>query len=91
MVTLAAITRGFCYLAAQSSMLPGLWVNCRAHRNASLVYQPFGFIFPVCDRLVFAQENAEAFRAKALVNVDPKCLLYVQQREFAATTPADSK
>ncbi|KAG5854419.1 protein N-terminal asparagine amidohydrolase isoform X2 [Anguilla anguilla] len=36
------------------------------------------------------QENAEAFRAKALVNVDPKCLLYVQQREFAATTPADN-
>lgn len=36
------------------------------------------------------QENAGAFRAKALVNVDPKCLLYVQQREFAATTPADN-
>ncbi|KAJ8363874.1 hypothetical protein SKAU_G00127050 [Synaphobranchus kaupii] len=36
------------------------------------------------------QENARAFRAKAPVKVDPKCLLYVQQREFAATTPADS-
>ncbi|KAJ8413618.1 hypothetical protein AAFF_G00081250 [Aldrovandia affinis] len=36
------------------------------------------------------QENARAFRARALVNVDPKCLLYVQQRELAATTPADN-
>ncbi|XP_048869819.1 protein N-terminal asparagine amidohydrolase [Brienomyrus brachyistius] len=35
------------------------------------------------------QENAKAFRAKALENVDIKRLLYVQQREFAATTPAD--
>ncbi|XP_036383825.1 protein N-terminal asparagine amidohydrolase [Megalops cyprinoides] len=35
------------------------------------------------------QENARSFCAKALVNVDPKCLLYVQQREFAVTTPAD--
>lgn len=37
------------------------------------------------------QENARAFHSKPLVDVDPKCLLYVQQREFAATTPADSK
>ncbi|XP_061085694.1 protein N-terminal asparagine amidohydrolase isoform X1 [Conger conger] len=36
------------------------------------------------------QENARAFRVKALVDVDPKRLLYVQQREFAATTPADN-
>ncbi|KAI1896041.1 hypothetical protein AGOR_G00090720 [Albula goreensis] len=36
------------------------------------------------------QENARAFRSKALVNVEHKCLLYVQQREFAATTPADN-
>ncbi|XP_074484983.1 protein N-terminal asparagine amidohydrolase [Sebastes fasciatus] len=36
------------------------------------------------------QENARTFRSKPLVDVDPKCLLYVQQREFAATTPADN-
>ncbi|KAF4080110.1 hypothetical protein AMELA_G00166710 [Ameiurus melas] len=36
------------------------------------------------------KENAKAFRSKPLVTVDPECLLYVQQREFAATTPADS-
>ncbi|XP_072539552.1 protein N-terminal asparagine amidohydrolase isoform X3 [Salminus brasiliensis] len=36
------------------------------------------------------KENAKEFRSKPLVTVDPKCLLYVQQREFAATTPADS-
>ncbi|XP_037621591.1 protein N-terminal asparagine amidohydrolase [Sebastes umbrosus] len=36
------------------------------------------------------QENARTFRTKPLVDVDPKCLLYVQQREFAATTPADN-
>ncbi|XP_076001444.1 protein N-terminal asparagine amidohydrolase [Genypterus blacodes] len=35
------------------------------------------------------QGTASAFRSKPLVDVDPKCLLYVQQREFAATTPAD--
>ncbi|KAG9334979.1 hypothetical protein JZ751_006202 [Albula glossodonta] len=35
-------------------------------------------------------EHARAFRSKALVNVEHKCLLYVQQREFAATTPADN-
>uniref|UniRef100_A0A1A7YJQ6 N-terminal asparagine amidase n=1 Tax=Iconisemion striatum TaxID=60296 RepID=A0A1A7YJQ6_9TELE len=35
------------------------------------------------------QENARTFRSKPPVEVDPKCLLYVQQREFAATTPAD--
>ncbi|KAI5108811.1 N-terminal asparagine amidase [Silurus meridionalis] len=35
------------------------------------------------------KENATLFRSKPLVTVDPKCLLYVQQREFAATTPAD--
>ncbi|CAN9509844.1 unnamed protein product [Ophioblennius macclurei] len=35
------------------------------------------------------QDNARAFHSKPLVHVDPKCLLYVQQREFAATTPAD--
>lgn len=36
------------------------------------------------------QTNAREFRSKALVDVDPKCLLYVQQREFAATTPEDN-
>ncbi|XP_030638230.1 protein N-terminal asparagine amidohydrolase [Chanos chanos] len=35
------------------------------------------------------KESAEAFRSKPLQIVDQKCLLYVQQREFAATTPAD--
>lgn len=38
-----------------------------------------------------SQEHGRAFRSKPLVDVDPKCLLYVQQREFAATTPADSE
>lgn len=37
------------------------------------------------------QENGRAFRSRPLVEVDPKCLLYVQQREFAATTPEDRK
>ncbi|KAM9769848.1 protein N-terminal asparagine amidohydrolase isoform 1-T1 [Menidia menidia] len=36
------------------------------------------------------QEKARTFRSRALVDVDPGCLLYVQQREFAATTPADN-
>ncbi|NP_001133538.1 N-terminal asparagine amidohydrolase [Salmo salar] len=36
------------------------------------------------------QENARVFRSKPVVDVDPKCLLYIQQREFAATTPADN-
>ncbi|XP_054634459.1 protein N-terminal asparagine amidohydrolase [Dunckerocampus dactyliophorus] len=36
------------------------------------------------------QENARAFRSLPLTDVDPKCLLYVQQREFAATTPEDN-
>ncbi|KAM9363042.1 protein N-terminal asparagine amidohydrolase [Symphorus nematophorus] len=36
------------------------------------------------------QENGRAFRSKPLVDVNPKCLLYVQQREFAATTPEDN-
>ncbi|KAM6972293.1 protein N-terminal asparagine amidohydrolase [Aplochiton taeniatus] len=36
------------------------------------------------------QENARAFHSKVHVDVDPKCLLYVQQREFAATNPADN-
>ncbi|XP_062304477.1 protein N-terminal asparagine amidohydrolase [Osmerus eperlanus] len=36
------------------------------------------------------QTNASEFRSKAFVDVDSKCLLYVQQREFAATTPADN-
>ncbi|KAG7277279.1 hypothetical protein CRUP_036948 [Coryphaenoides rupestris] len=35
------------------------------------------------------QENAKAFSSKPLVDVDVKCLLYVQQREFAATIPSD--
>uniref|UniRef100_A0A4W4FDC9 Protein N-terminal asparagine amidohydrolase n=2 Tax=Electrophorus electricus TaxID=8005 RepID=A0A4W4FDC9_ELEEL len=35
------------------------------------------------------KENAKVFSSKSLVTVEPKCLLYVQQREFAATTPAD--
>lgn len=36
------------------------------------------------------KENARIFRSKPLADIDPKCLLYVQQREFAATTPADN-
>uniref|UniRef100_A0AAY4A4K5 Protein N-terminal asparagine amidohydrolase n=1 Tax=Denticeps clupeoides TaxID=299321 RepID=A0AAY4A4K5_9TELE len=36
------------------------------------------------------QESARAFRAKTPVTVEPARLLYVQQREFAATTPSDS-
>ncbi|KAM9793082.1 protein N-terminal asparagine amidohydrolase [Neosynchiropus ocellatus] len=35
------------------------------------------------------QEHAKVFRSQPLADVDPKCLLYVQQREFAATTPSD--
>lgn len=42
------------------------------------------------DRNPHLQDNARAFCSKPLVDVDPKCLLYVQQREFAATTPADN-
>lgn len=42
------------------------------------------------DRNPHLQDSARAFRSKPLVEVDPKCLLYVQQREFAATTPADN-
>lgn len=42
------------------------------------------------DRNPHLQENARTFRSKPHVDVDPKCLLYVQQREFAATTPADN-
>ncbi|KAM9315261.1 protein N-terminal asparagine amidohydrolase [Pholidichthys leucotaenia] len=42
------------------------------------------------DRFPHLQDNARTFRSKPLVDVDPKCLLYVQQREFAATTPADN-
>lgn len=42
------------------------------------------------DKYPQLQENARTFLAKPLVDVDPKCLLYVQQREFAATTPADN-
>uniref|UniRef100_A0A3B4FA64 N-terminal asparagine amidase n=1 Tax=Pundamilia nyererei TaxID=303518 RepID=A0A3B4FA64_9CICH len=41
------------------------------------------------DKNPHLQEKAKAFRSKPLVDVDPKCLLYVHQREFAATTPAD--
>lgn len=42
------------------------------------------------DKYPHLQENGRAFRSKPLVDVDPKCLLYVQQREFAATTPEDN-
>ncbi|GAA6220289.1 protein N-terminal asparagine amidohydrolase [Lates japonicus] len=42
------------------------------------------------DKYPHLQENARTFHSKPLVDVDPKCLLYVQQREFAATTPADN-
>ncbi|XP_071403518.1 protein N-terminal asparagine amidohydrolase isoform X1 [Centroberyx affinis] len=42
------------------------------------------------DKYPHLQENARAFHAKPFADVDPKCLLYVQQREFAATTPADN-
>ncbi|CAB1426074.1 unnamed protein product [Pleuronectes platessa] len=41
------------------------------------------------DKHPHLQDSARAFRSRPLVDVDPKCLLYVQQREFAATTPAD--
>uniref|UniRef100_A0A8C2WRL9 Protein N-terminal asparagine amidohydrolase n=1 Tax=Cyclopterus lumpus TaxID=8103 RepID=A0A8C2WRL9_CYCLU len=41
------------------------------------------------DKYPHLQENARTFSSKLLVDVDPKCLLYVSQREFAATTPAD--
>ncbi|KAG9277479.1 protein N-terminal asparagine amidohydrolase [Astyanax mexicanus] len=36
------------------------------------------------------KENAKEFRSRPALTVEPKRLLYVQQREFAATTPADS-
>ncbi|XP_054896802.1 protein N-terminal asparagine amidohydrolase isoform X2 [Poeciliopsis prolifica] len=42
------------------------------------------------DKYPHLKENAKAFRSKSRVDVDPKHLLYVQQREFAATTPADN-
>ncbi|XP_008407169.1 protein N-terminal asparagine amidohydrolase [Poecilia reticulata] len=42
------------------------------------------------DKYPHLQENAKAFRSKPRVDVDQKHLLYVQQREFAATTPADN-
>lgn len=42
------------------------------------------------DKYPHLQENAKAFRSKPHADVDPKRLLYVQQREFAATTPADN-
>ncbi|XP_033822260.1 protein N-terminal asparagine amidohydrolase isoform X1 [Periophthalmus magnuspinnatus] len=41
------------------------------------------------ERYSHLQENARQFRSRPLVDVDPKCFLYVQQREYAATTPAD--
>ncbi|XP_056265851.1 protein N-terminal asparagine amidohydrolase [Pseudoliparis swirei] len=41
------------------------------------------------DKYPHLQENARTFSSKPPVDVDPKCLLYVSQREFAATTPAD--
>lgn len=42
------------------------------------------------DKYPHLKENGRTFRSKPLVDVDPKCLLYVHQREFAATTPADN-
>lgn len=44
----------------------------------------------VFDKYPHLKEGGRAFRSKPRVDVDPKCLLYVQQREFAATTPADN-
>ncbi|XP_060939530.1 protein N-terminal asparagine amidohydrolase [Limanda limanda] len=41
------------------------------------------------DKYPHLQDGARAFSSRPLVDVDPKCLLYVQQREFAATTPSD--
>ncbi|KAF3687265.1 Protein N-terminal asparagine amidohydrolase [Channa argus] len=41
------------------------------------------------DKYPHLKENARVFRSKPLADIDPKQLLYVQQREFAATTPAD--
>uniref|UniRef100_I3KRM4 N-terminal asparagine amidase n=1 Tax=Oreochromis niloticus TaxID=8128 RepID=I3KRM4_ORENI len=46
-------------------------------------FEPFNYF------AFMSQETAKAFRSKPLVDVDPKCLLYIHQREFAATTPAD--
>ncbi|XP_058495976.1 protein N-terminal asparagine amidohydrolase-like isoform X1 [Solea solea] len=42
------------------------------------------------DKYPHFKENARTFHSKPIVAVDPKGLLYVQQREFAATTPADN-
>ncbi|KAM8878396.1 protein N-terminal asparagine amidohydrolase [Spinachia spinachia] len=42
------------------------------------------------DKYPHLQENARKFSSMPLVDVDPKDLLYVHQREFAATTPADN-
>lgn len=53
-------------------------------------HQSYLEIIKVRINFVF-QENGRAFRSRPLVEVDPKCLLYVQQREFAATTPEDRK
>ncbi|KAL4624523.1 protein N-terminal asparagine amidohydrolase [Arapaima gigas] len=46
-------------------------------------------------QMFFAQhphikDSAREFHAKAPVSVDTRCLLYVQQRECATTTPADN-
>lgn len=40
---------------------------------------------------MFLKEKAKVFRSKPILTVDSKCLLYVQQREYAATTPTDSE
>uniref|UniRef100_A0A3B1J5S9 N-terminal asparagine amidase n=1 Tax=Astyanax mexicanus TaxID=7994 RepID=A0A3B1J5S9_ASTMX len=45
-------------------------------------------VFKTC--FCFLKENAKEFRSRPALTVEPKRLLYVQQREFAATTPADS-
>ncbi|XP_016345045.1 protein N-terminal asparagine amidohydrolase-like [Sinocyclocheilus anshuiensis] len=36
------------------------------------------------------KESAQQFVSRSPESVDPKQLLYVQQREFAVTTPADN-
>lgn len=46
-------------------------------------------IADVYERYPHLQEHARQFKSRPLVDVDPKSFLYVQQREYAATTPAD--
>lgn len=68
-----------------------------SHLKVSLMGRPAFFTQSVMGisnadlLLCFLKENAKLFRSKPAVTVDQTCLLYVQQREFAATTPSDSE